>query len=312
MPPLPETIPPTLAAVQANRVAANYVARKDDAASPFIRASKAYHECARSLWYDYRWASQGDSWSARMLRLFQTGHIEEERIVSDLTMAGLRVFDQQAEINIDGWISGHIDGKVTGVLEAPKSVHILECKSANDKSFAAIKAKRVARGKPEHWLQMQLYMMGTGLKRALYYLVNKDTDEEHVERVKFDAEAANRAVARLVGIAEAPRPPGKFRDDATKPPCLFCRHKAVCHQGAQARANCRTCLHSSPQPGGNWHCERWGHVLTPEEQAAGCEAHLYVPDLVAGEQIDADPVAGTVTYRLPSGETWIDGLGRGI
>jgi hypothetical protein len=35
--------------------------------------------------------------------------------------------------------------------------------------------------------------------------------------------------------------------------------------------------------------------------------HLFLPALVPGEQIDADPEAETVTYRLSDGTTWIDG-----
>lgn len=46
------------------------------------------------------------------------------------------------------------------------------------------------------------------------------------------------------------------------------------------------------------------------EQDAGCPAHLFVPSLVVGaEQIDADEEAETITYRLASGELWIDGAG---
>ena len=38
-----------------------------------------------------------------------------------------------------------------------------------------------------------------------------------------------------------------------------------------------------------------------------CPAHLYLPALVPGEQVDADPEAETVTYRMQSGAIWVDG-----
>ena len=38
-----------------------------------------------------------------------------------------------------------------------------------------------------------------------------------------------------------------------------------------------------------------------------CPAHLFLPALVPGEQIDSDPEAETVTYRLRDGTNWIDG-----
>ena len=38
---------------------------------------------------------------------------------------------------------------------------------------------------------------------------------------------------------------------------------------------------------------------------AGCAAHLYLPDFVAAEQIDAGE--DWVSYRLPDGTGWRDG-----
>lgn len=313
MPPLPSHMSPTLQAIHARRVADSLADQQGD--NTFIRASGAYHECARATWLTFRWASAGEIWSARMLRLLETGHMHEARILTDLEkIEGATVHrvdpetGEQFQIDIAGYIRGHTDGAMVGVPEAPKTWHLIECKTANEKSFAAIKAKGVERAKPEHWLQVQLYMRGCGLKRCLYFLVNKNTDEEYVERIRVDVEQTERAVARLIEIAEAPRPPAKFRDDASKPPCLFCRHKGLCHEGATARVNCRTCAHSTPMPGGIWRCERFKKSITPEEQAAGCGHHVYIPDLVNGEQVDCDPDIGTITYKMHDGSTWTDGV----
>jgi len=48
--------------------------------------------------------------------------------------------------------------------------------------------------------------------------------------------------------------------------------------------------------------------LSIDEQRDGCPAHLYLCGLINGEQIDADEVAETVTYRLATGEIWVDGV----
>lgn len=315
MPPLPTHVTPTLAAIHAQRVV-NAV-KSDQGDSPFIRVSKAHHECARSIWLDFRWANaSSEGWSARMLRLFATGVMQEERILDDLQSIGVVVHRvdpktrEQFVVDIAGYIRGHMDGVALGIPEGPKTWHLLECKTANEKNFNAIKTKGIAKAKPDHWMQIQLYMLGAGLERCLYFLLNKNTDEEHVERINFDLEFTERAVARLVSIAESPRPPGRIHDDPaarTNFHCRFCRHLSLCHEGAMARANCRTCISSRPRPGGNWWCDLWAHELTPEAQDVGCSAHLFIPDLVAGEQVDADDVARTVTYRMRSGETWVDG-----
>ena len=90
---------------------------------------------------------------------------------------------------------------------------------------------------------------------------------------------------------------------------MFCKHHAVCHDGAWARVSCRTCLHSSPEMGGdaNWSCARWSKPLGVDEQKAACPAHLYIPALVPGEQVDCDEENETITYRLRSGRMWTDG-----
>lgn len=313
MPQLPDRIPPTLAAIHANRVAARWTGR----GSTFIPASEAATECSRAVWYAFRWASPQEEISARQIRLFATGDMEERRILDDLQKiegVTLHVVDletgKQYRTEIDGWIVVKPDGFVLGLPEAPKTWHVVECKSANDKNFNAIRAKGVAKAKPDHALQMQLEMLGHGVKRALYFVVNKNNDEEHVERIKLDEEAARRAVARLIGIAGAARPPGKIHDDPNAKTaflCRFCRHKPVCHDGATAQRNCRTCISSTPRPGGNWWCEHWKKDLTPEEQGVGCPSHLFIPDLVFGEQINANPEARTVTYQMRDGSEWVDG-----
>jgi hypothetical protein len=50
--------------------------------------------------------------------------------------------------------------------------------------------------------------------------------------------------------------------------------------------------------------------LSIDEQRDGCPAHLYLPGMVNGEQIDVDEDAETITYRMKSGEVWVDGEGR--
>jgi hypothetical protein len=46
--------------------------------------------------------------------------------------------------------------------------------------------------------------------------------------------------------------------------------------------------------------------LTRREQETGCAAHLYIPDLIPGEQLDAGE--DWVSYRLPDGTEWRDGV----
>ena len=58
--------------------------------------------------------------------------------------------------------------------------------------------------------------------------------------------------------------------------------------------------------GGAWHCGRHDHPLTQQGQEAGCAAHLFIPDLVPGEQLDAGE--DWVSYRMRDGSEWRDGV----
>lgn len=270
--------------------------------------------CDRELWYGFRWAVEPEKFSGRMLRLFDTGHVEEARMVAWCRLAGMAVEDrdpatgEQFEVwYLDGHGHGYTDGRATGVPGAPVVAHLLECKTHNDKSFGEVKKHKVQVAKPEHFAQMQIYMHALGLTRALYLAKNKNTDELYAERVAYDPEYASRLLARLERIRDASTAPARIADDPNAYACRFCKKTEVCHGGAFARVNCRTCLHSTPAPGGVWRCEHHKRDLSKEDQAAGCSDHLYLPDLVPGEQIDLSDDMRFVTYRLRDGTEWVNG-----
>lgn len=277
-------------------------------------------ECDRALWYQLRWAAAKEVFSGRMLRLFQTGHIEEERIVDDLLMIGLdldavdpatgKQFNARA-------LAGHIRGKLDGIInagvpEAPAKKHVLEAKSHGLKSWAKLKAAgpgNLRAGKFEHWVQCQVYMHIWQIDRALYSATCKDTDERWNDRVRYDHEFCTRLFARLENIARADAPPAPISEKRNAPDCRFCKAKPLCLGESFARVTCRSCVHSTAQFHGDaaWDCSRHSKPLLAEEQRAACANHLFIPDLVPGEQVDVDEVAETITYRLSDGRTWVDG-----
>ena len=81
---LPQTVSPTIAAIEAAVEAAE--PRDFDAV---IRASSIGHPCDRHLWYRFRWAHMPEQFDGRKLRLFHTGHAEEARMIAWLRMAGV-------------------------------------------------------------------------------------------------------------------------------------------------------------------------------------------------------------------------------
>ena len=304
MAPLPEPASPTRAAIFAG-----YEADRDDGFRPHLGASQIGKSCERALWYDFRWATPA-RFPGRILRLFETGQLEEARLVRNLRRTGVTVLEvdpatgRQWRVEAHcGHFGGSLDGVALGLMEAPKTWHVVEFKTHSAKSFRELVAKGVAEAKPQHWAQMQVYMHLTGIARALYVAVCKDDDDLHVERVRADAEAAERLLARAARIIFAARPPSRISEDPCWWECRFCDHHDVCHHGAAAPATCRTCLHATPVEGG-WSCARWGAMLHDEAQRRGCAKHLFIPDLVPGEVVDAGD--DHVVYRMPDGATWIN------
>jgi hypothetical protein len=278
-----------------------------------ISVGEIGHACDRYLWYNFRWASAPEVIDGQKISIFRTGDMWEERMVADLEAIGCVVEGQQDRLRlVSGHVRGKIDGRVMGVIEAPSTEHLAEFKSSNAKGFAKIKKDGVRKAKPQHYGQLQLGMHGLGLTRAIYYVTNKDTDERYVERVKYDFEFCARILAKAERIIRSDEPPAKLHEDPAAKmafECGWCKHKAVCHEGAAPRHTCRSCLHSSPEMHGDaaWSCARWQKPLSMDEQRLGCPNHLHIPALVPGEQVSFDQDNETITYRLADGSIWTDG-----
>ena len=279
---------------------------------PHLGASIIGRECQRSLWLDFRWVARS-MFSGRMLRLFETGQLEEDRLIRNLRRIGVTVL----EVNPDtgrqwrveahgGHFGGSLDGIAMGVPEAIKTWHVCEFKTHNAKSFKDLRAKGVQESKPQHFAQMQVYMHLIGMTRALYLAVCKDNDDLYAERIHADPEEGKRLLAKAGRIIFSDQPPVRISDDPAWWVCRLCSHHALCQEGQFPEANCRTCLHVTPKPDGCWECRQYG-VLDKNQQKTGCAHHLFNPDLVPGKQIDADLQGAWVEYRLPSGEVWRNG-----
>lgn len=310
MAPLPKPKPSTIAAIDQH-----YVDQSSDWDSYGISASIAGTECDRALWYEFRWCSVAEKATGKRQRLFERGEDDEEKMIRDLRDIGINVWGQQERARtLDGHVRGKLDGIALGLLEAPKTTHVVECKSVNTKGFNAIRKDRCAKAKPLHHAQCQLYMHILGLPRAYYMAKCADTQEYHSERIEYDAEFCLRLLARLERIINAPEPPSRMSDDPEFFGCRFCKHHNICHSGAWPRVTCRSCLHATPEMGGDahWSCARFAKPLSFDEQKVACPAHLHIPALVPGEQIDVDEENEVIVYRMCDGTEWRDGDAREV
>lgn len=279
---------------------------------PHMGASTLGEKCDRKLWLSFRWAVR-ENFPGRILRVFRRGQNEEAQVVADLQSIGCKVRStgaEQTRVDFGSHVSGSIDGIITaGVPDAPRKSHVLEIKTHSKKSFEALEKEGVEKAHPKHFAQVQAYMLGTGIDRALYVAVCKDDDRLHVERFKLDKERAEKLVERGKRIATQDEIPPPLSDDPTWFECKFCSAHDFCHGSRVTKEiNCRTCAHSTAEADGTWTCARHDQNVMPTDwmrEAHECHSlHFHLVPWPFLRMECGDPVfdvEGTEVANGPSG-----------
>ena len=230
--------------------------------SPFrnhLGASLIGRNCPRQLWYSFRWYKQ-PLYDARMIRLFNRGHLEEARFIAALLSAGVMVYQQDKDgkqyrfSDHKGHFCGSCDGIAVDIPDAPKDPCLLEFKTHNSKSFKKVSSEGVRNSKFEHYVQMQIYMKQMGLYHALYCAVDKDTDEFYFELVEYDPETAEQYTDRAQKIIFLDKPPQRISNTPGWLDCKFCDYNKICFFEEKHFECCRNCKKSEPVENGQWKC----------------------------------------------------------
>jgi hypothetical protein len=262
----------------------------DDAYRPSSPKSHRSHlgcsvigkECARSIWYGSRWVLD-TKFSGRMNLLFNTGSLYEARFCALLDSIGIEVLQNDPETgrqwgvsSVNGHFMGSGDGVAIGVPDTPKGEKcLLEMKTHGENSFKKLKKVGVVEAKPEHHIQMQMYLELMGLKYGMYCAVNKNTDELHFEIIEHNTYLANHFLERAETIIWSDSAPKReFKADSTV--CKYCDFSMLCHLGdtSSTDVNCRTCKWSYPSQHENeqsaWICGKYQCIIPKEKALDGC------------------------------------------
>mgnify|MGYP000052325151 CR=1 FL=1 len=241
-----------------------------------IGASSIGDECLRSIWLSWR-AYDDKQFAGRMLRLFKTGHLQEDRVLEDLKRAGFELWSHQADgkqwtyTDSTGHFVCKLDGVMRGVPTAEKTVHDLEIKTHSLSSFNDVKKKGVETAKPVHFWQMQAGMKFGKFTRALYVALCKNDEAYHVERVRPDTKIQDEIGNRINKLVEATIAPVGISDDGKSFGCKWCDMKEVCQGEKEPIRTCRSCEHVIVvRSEGAWVCGLTGKVLTKDEQKLAC------------------------------------------
>ena len=233
-------------------------------------------DCTRKMWFRFRWAKQG-SITRRIQRLFDIGHSYEEQVVASLVETGIVITGQQDMLlGWGGHIVGFIDGIAVGVHEAPKTPHLLEVKSMNDRNFKVFKKKGIQKSHPKYYSQAQAYCGKKKLTRILFACINKNDSEIATERVHFSEDHYRFIMGRGMDVVGSEVPPPNVISDPKNFACRFCDYSDICYEGARIQQTCRSCKYADLENEGKWSCSLHKKEISNEEQSIGCRQYSSV------------------------------------
>lgn len=219
-----------------------------------LGASIIGNECSRKIWYSFRFCSTVEL-SLEQKIIFAIGKTVEEVIVKELGIT-----DTQRPV----FVAEHFGGSIDGILDGK----IVEIKTH---------AKFNGQIPTGHIAQMQVYMGGLGIKKAIYIAWDKSANKLHQIEVEFDEERFANLCAKASMIIDSEFPPQKFESHK----CNMCEFRPLCFEHKLPPVNCRTCKMSSVSSGTVWRCEKLEKQIPDNKQSQSFKCHEYIPELVS-------------------------------
>lgn len=245
---------------------------KDDPRT-HLGASIIGHDCAAYCWNTFRWLKQ-EQFDGRMHRLFNRGHLEEQRFIDWLRGVGFEVHDKDIDGNQFRFADceDHYGGSLDALLYRYDTGRILgEFKTHNAKSFLKLQDEKVIKSKPQHYKQMCSYGPYYGLEHALYCAANKDTDELYFEMVAIDYTIGEQMKLRAHNIINSQVQPQKISQSAAFFTCKYCHFNGICFKGEAPEKNCRSCINAKPSRNGKWFCMKHKAHIPADFIPQGCD-----------------------------------------
>ena len=237
---LPDTYSdPTLAEI-------DRITEAEAAAQPprdYLGASIIGEECDRKLWYSFNNAPR-KPFDATTLRRFEDGHRTEALVIRRLRrVPGVELWDRHED---GGQIGGklfagrfgwHVDGVILGLLQAPKTPHVLEVKATAEKKLKEFKQAVDAVGEkaalqewnPVYFAQAIVYMYLLDLERHYTVVASAGGREMASCRTEGNSLMARALLAKAERIVSAVEPPARISERPEWFACRFCDFHKTCH-----------------------------------------------------------------------------------
>lgn len=212
----------------------------------YLGMSAVGHPCSRRLWYEFHQPIQ-ERHSAPTIKRFEDGHRAEDLMASRLRMVpGIQLWTVDPDTgcqfeytDFDGNFSGHMDGVVLGLIQAPKTPHVWEGKCVNEKKFnelRKIKAQLGEKAALEKWdytyfCQAQAYMGYAELPRHYLTVCTPGVRDWDSVRTEFNPAVFEAIKDKARRILESKFPLAKVSNDPAWFVCRFCHYASRCHGG---------------------------------------------------------------------------------
>lgn len=210
----------------------------------YLGASSIGDSCARKLWYRLH-TDEPETFDAATIRRFNDGHRSEDVMAYHLRMVeGLELFTHDPKGQQFGFkdntlgpltFSGHYDGVILGILEAPKTYHIWEHKAVNEKKFLEAKKIKAIDEKAAlqqwdkvYYAQAVIYMDYEGLDRHFLTICTPGMRDYTSIRTNANPEYAAGLKAKAKRIINAENPPERIGGPDWYE-CKWCPFYQGCH-----------------------------------------------------------------------------------
>lgn len=213
----------------------------------YIGASGIGHGCARKIWYDLK------GYDKQLKPIGNVTAIEDGHRTEDVMADRLRLIDG-IELHTDqngnqfgfdwGFMKGHYDGVIKGLLQAPKTWHIWENKTTKESNYNKLikdidtygEKRALKQWNDMYYAQAVIYMHAEDLTRH-YTTVTTPGGRDFIGiRTDKNTEFAEELIdkAKKISVMEE-APDRKWRADFWK--CKMCDYRKECHDNAKEKSN---------------------------------------------------------------------------
>lgn len=214
----------------------------------YIGASAIGHECSRKIWFsiNHDWLEQHYKIIYKPISFKNMAAIEDGHRTEDIVAGWLRKVpqvtlythkDDGSQFGFDwGFMRGHYDGVITGLLQAPQTPHIWENKCVNDKKFNDLKKLISQYGEKnalkewdyQYYAQAVVYMYAEDLPRHYMTVASSGGRDIVSVRTNEDKKTAEALIEKAKRIKKATQPPEKIggKDYFV---CKWCEFYDVCY-----------------------------------------------------------------------------------